>query len=250
MRAFISHLFSTALMCAVVFQGIAQDPSLARDFDKLSAKERAQIAREEQEAASKDLAYQAVMEDAERLFREKAYEGSMAKFQEARVLRPYNVYPKVKIQDLEVLIAKRDAAAAEKERAAMTDPPEPMIVPQPQAAVQPVRAVVPETNGRDPVKVVPVATEVVVPEPPVAEHRPLEEKPVTVRVMPVEQELELVEGEEVYKEGRSVVVERRILLDGRIVVFRKVTHPWGAIDHFRDGSPIPARTYNEVMTGR
>lgn len=250
MRLFISHLFSTALMCALVFPGVAQDPSLARDFDKLSAKERARIAKEEQEAATKDLAYQAVMEDAERLFREKAYEGSMAKFQEARVLRPYNVYPKVKIQDLEVLIAKRDAEAAEMERAAAKDPPEPQVLPAPKPATHPVPVMVPEAKEPSPVKPAPAANVAVVAEPPAVQHRTLEEKPVNVRVIPVEQELELEEGEEVYKEGRSVVVERRVLLDGRIVVFRKVTHPWGAIDHFRDGSPIPARTYNEVMTGR
>ena len=238
------------MVCALAFAGVAQDPSLTRDFEKLSAKERARIAKEEQEAAAKDVAYQAVMEEAESLFREKAYEGSVAKFQEARVLRPYNVYPKVKIQDLEVLIAKRDAEAAKVKPPVAQELPEPNVVPTQSPVAHPLPVVVPVVKVPTPIKPTPIAPVVVVDTDLVVEQEPKEEKPVIVRALPVDPGPELQEGEEVYKEGRSVVVERRILLDGRIVVFRKVTHPWGAVDHFRDGSPIPARTYDEVMADR
>ncbi len=47
----------------------AQEEGLARDFEKLSAKERARIAKEEQEAAAADGAFQALMAQAEDLFR-------------------------------------------------------------------------------------------------------------------------------------------------------------------------------------
>ncbi len=61
---------------------------------------------------------------------------------------------------------------------------------------------------------------------------------------------QLDEGERVYKEGRSVVVEQRIKEDGRLVVYRKVSHPWGQIDHFRDGIAVTGRVYEKALEGR
>ena len=102
-------LFMLALLVGLF--SMAQPDGLARDFEKLSAKERARIAKQEQDAAGKDPEYQAVMEAAVALVQGGQYEASMEKFKEARTMRPYNVYPKVKIQDLEALIARRDAEA-------------------------------------------------------------------------------------------------------------------------------------------
>jgi len=233
------------------------DDGLARDFQKLSAKERARIAKEEQEAAKNDVAYQTVMVEAELHFRELRFEESMAKFKEARVLRPYNVYPKVKIKDLEVLIAKRDAEEAEKQveqipKARSTiqiDPIEVEHAPgskgQVEGSTDPVS--VPSTLPKAPESRVPLS------------HGPVPHPSVQHgKAAPVQQHKEQVaeplppetEGERVYKEGRSVVVEVRLAQNGRLVVYRKVTHPWGGIDHFRDGTSIPDHVYNEAMEGR
>jgi hypothetical protein len=238
----IHRILPVLLAAAMALSGVAQDEGLTRDFEKLSAKERARIAKEEQEAATKDVAYQAVMADAEDLFRRQEFEASMAKFKEARAMRPYNVYPKVKIQDLEALIAKRDAQLAID---ANKEGPEMVVVPPEDVPLKPEPR--PVVQSEAPVhKPLPAPVHVPVTIP---EKGPIQKAPVVPAVRS-ETEVPLEEGERVYKEGRSIVVERHVELDGRIVVFRKVSHPWGAVDHFRDGSPIPARAYDDVMVGR
>jgi len=250
-----------AVLATVLVMGLcahAQDEdNLARDFQKLNAKERARIAKEEQEAAQNDAAYQSVMGDAELHFRELRFEESMAKFKEARALRPYNVYPKVKIKDLEVLIAKRDAEEAEKQ---VEQPPNPSSTVQlepigtgnPAVSSDPTEVVsdpapVPLIVPKVPERAV-FSSQETVPDPPVQHRTPA---PFHVQKQPVADPLPPeAEGEKVYKEGRSVVVEVRLARNGRLVVYRKVTHPWGGIDHFRDGTSIPGHVYNEAMSGR
>lgn len=260
------QLFVIALLLA--FPAVAQEEGLARDFEKLSAKERARIAKEEQAGALADAAYQTVMAQAEDLFRKLQYEASMEKFKEARSMRPYNVYPKVKIQDLQALIAKRDAENAAAQPAPGPTPAAevstsalPPILPNdPGPEANTVSAPVVESRlligGPDPKPGSPVVT----PVKAVAKEEPLKvpsaaavTKPgvdaprreqIAVPASPLQ------EGERVYKEGRSVVVERTVAQEGRIVVFRKVSHPWGEVNYFRDGIAVPARAYGQGLTGR
>ena len=192
----------------------------------------------------------------------------MEKFKEARTMRPYNVYPKVKIQDLPALIAKRDAenAAAQPapgptQAAEVSTSALPPILPNdPGPEANTVSAPVVESRlligSPEPKPTVPVAS----PGKPVVKEAPLKapsaaasNKPVVdaPRKQPqVVPGSPLQEGERVYKEGRSVVVERTVAQDGRIVVFRKVSHPWGEVNYFRDGIAVPARAYDQGMTGR
>ena len=81
------------------------------------------------------------MKQADAAFRAGRYEDALAAFHEARSIRPYNVYPKVKIQDLQALIKKQD-----EERVGQTpvvpppaDPPGPAVVatPSPQETPEP-----------------------------------------------------------------------------------------------------------------
>lgn len=277
MRALRNLLFraTTTVVCvfAVLLGHGQRDESLARDFEKMSAKERAKVAKEEQEGAAKDVAYQAVMAEAEKLFQQQAYEASMEKFKEARNMRPYNVYPKVKIQDLEALIARRDATKAAAEPTPVVEEPIATPIPLPVKAVdpvgeeEPVKVEEPPVESSKPVaKEVPAAGRLVLgsPERPVVERvreepvqqrtsppvrTVVEEKPVPRmerRVIPQEPGPVLEEGERIYKEGRSVVLERRLAVEGRIVVFRKVSHPWGEVHHFRDGIAITDREFEEA----
>jgi hypothetical protein len=249
------------MLVASVVHG-QREGSLAGDFEKMSAKERAKVAKAEQEGAAKDEAYQAVMADAEKLFRTQEYEASMAKFKEARTMRPYNVYPKVKIQDLEALIARRDAANAAAapapvEAAPVATPPAPTTkAEEPVNAVEPPKPapVEPVPTGRlvlggaekpvvDRVREEPVPQRARTPAPPAVEPKPTPGAPR--RVVPTPPEPVLDEGERIYKEGRSVVLERRVAVEGRIVIFRKVSHPWGEVHHFRDGIAITDREFEE-----
>lgn len=268
----MKSLFNLTLRIATVLMGLLvgsmghaqRDGSLAGDFEKMSAKERAKVAKEEQEGAAKDVAYQAVMAEAEKLFQGQQYEASMEKFKEARTMRPYNVYPKVKIQDLEALIAKRDAAKAAAEPPAVVEEPIATPIPPPTKVEGPVK----DAEPPKPAHVEPVPAGRLVlgsTEKPVAERvreepvpqrtstppvrAAVEERPaprVERRVIPPKPAPQLDEGERIYKEGRSVVLERRVAVEGRIVVFRKVSHPWGETHHFRDGIAITDREFEEA----
>lgn len=227
---------------------VAQPDQLTDEFSKLSPKERARIAKEEDANAAADAPFQALMAKAEELFRAKDFDGAMAVFKEARTLRPYNVYPKVKIEDLRVLIAKRDAEQASQ--APPPPPPEPVIVqgsPDPapvkveaeptptRVEPEPLRAPAPVKHSEPTHRPTPVVTKPTEkPVERVAQHDPEPESP-------------LEEGERVYREGRSIVVETAASEDGRIIIYKKVSHPWGEEHFFREGLTISERAYKAAL---
>ena len=55
-----------------------------------------------------------VMQRAERAFQEGRYEEAIKGYEEARSMRPYNVYPKVKIEDLRALLARQTHQAGHR----------------------------------------------------------------------------------------------------------------------------------------
>ncbi len=239
------------LTLCTIFCMAQVDAGLTEEFSKLSAKERARIAKQEQEEAAKDPKYQAVMAQAEDLFKQRQYYAALARFTEARGIRPYNVYPKVKIQDLQALIAKRDSEqAARPDTSSSVITSAPVLVP----VIEPVEVIVevPEPV----VEPVPVPKEE--PRPP---SRPVVEKPKvvapprdTVRVAPapVEAAPKMPDGttERTYQEGRAIVLERQVVTNGKTVIFKKVTHPRGEPVYFKDGIAIPARVWNEAFRDR
>ena len=68
-------IFASALIISSSYG--QSDTSLTKEFADLSAKERNRIAKKEQSEAENDVAYQAVMNTAEALFREKRFEESL-----------------------------------------------------------------------------------------------------------------------------------------------------------------------------
>ena len=50
-----------------------------------------------------------------------------------------------------------------------------------------------------------------------------------------------------FVEGRAVVLERRVVKEGVEAVYRKVTHPWGQVVHFRDGIAISEREWEAAF---
>lgn len=221
------------------------EQSLTDEFAKLSAKERARIAKEELEESARDTHYQALMEEAEALFRTKDFEGSLEKYKEARELRPYNVYPKVKIQDLQALLKRM-----EEEAKATPEEPEERPAPRVEAPVVKSSPTVPEAIVEQPA----AEPQRQVIRPAETPQRPRDPE-VKVAVVPPstgpKPEADPVEaGERLYREGRATVLERRVLEDGKPIVWRKVTHPWGEVVHFRDGQAIPARTWTDRFGGQ
>lgn len=241
------------------------DSSLTPEFAGMSAKERSRLARKEAEEAGQDAAFQAVMRDAEALFTAQRYDEALARFEEARRLRPLNVYPKVKIQDLQALIAKRNA-----ERRAVVDttlpipsPPNEVKPAEPRPTPSPAPQVKEPAPMPQPVPAPPLPRDSVVPPPSSKEEAPRPQpRPVQPPLPPgmsVPSPASSTETpapvkpdglqERTYKEGNAVVLERRVVKEGRETIYRRVNHPWGAVVYFEDGLAIPARRWVEVFGG-
>lgn len=223
--------------------------SLTPEFAGMSSKERARVAKLEQEDAAKDAAFQAVMAEAEALFQGQRFEDALAKFQQARSMRPLNVFPKVKIQDLQALIAKREEERAMAEKQLTQVEPKVETLPENVSQVsQPAPEPVLEHDAPPP------ATELTEPvvertEPfRAAKPRPMVQMPQpSVQDQPPAEPLTDGIQERTFVEGRAVVLERRIVRDGIALVYRKVTHPWGQVVHFRDGIAISEREWAEAF---
>lgn len=234
------------------------DSSLTDEFGKLSAKERARIAKKEQEESVNDTVFQDVMTQAEGLFQEQRYDEALERFKEARRLRPLNVYPKVKIQDLQALIAKREEAArkAKPEEAVPPELMPPMEGPRTMVeAIEQTKSAPMTIEKAEVIEQVGIAE----PEPSQTLKTPVREpasraNPPTIREPRSEQvspKPDPVDGmhERSFLEGRAVVLERRVVKEGKETIYRKVTHPWGQVVHFRDEQAISDREWKETFGG-
>ena len=205
-----------------------RDSSLTREFARMSARERARVASEESAAAQQDAVFQAHMRAGEEHFQEGRYNEALTSYRQARTLRPLNVYPKVKIQDLEALIARQ---------AEVPKPPpdtvEEVAAPPPPNTPPPAPPVDPSTTA------------------PASAPRPaLEKKPLQPPVRAAAQAPAPTEGVRTFREGRALVEERTVLEGERLVVWRKVVHPWGEVVHFRDNEAVPAHMWQDRFSGR
>lgn len=242
-RSPIAQLLRLLVASLVLFLATptkAQPPaeSLTDDFPGLTAKERSRIANKESEEAKADAEYQAVMSEAERFFQDQQFEQALSEFRKARTLRPYNVYPKVKIKDLEAMLGKFVAAPA----------PVPLRVEQPG----PIGT---EANATsEPEKVISKAEE-----PSLAVQRVREKRSATVEKVASAEEPAVptrqIEGSSLpapegvtelrYKEANAFVIERRVLEEQRPVVYKRVQNAFGQVYYFRDSTGIGARAWKE-----
>jgi hypothetical protein len=244
-RRFLAGHVRTGLVILTLLCGgpraWAQDTtrSLTQDFPKLSAKERARIAAREAEESKQDQAYQELMRSGEKAFQEGHYEEAMHLFEQARTKRPYNVYPKVKIEDLKALMARQSAGPDEP---ASSD-----------AQGGPMK-----TAGEGSTGLLPTRTAGLVPVEPGAQQQTvtsLAEQPAVERGGDVAHavmheatptySLKKAEGviERRYKDGRAFVIERVVTVDGRTVVYKRVYHPFGQVFFFEDGLSVDERVW-------
>ena len=274
-----SRSFLIALSCAISLAGWCQERAdAAGSFAHLSAKERTRLAKEEEREAATDDVYIELMAGAERLFKEQRFDEAMVSFEEARQRRPLNVYPKVKIDDLRVLISKRDAALQGTGTAVDTTIG-PMSVPSPLEAPEgsATGGVAAVLGAPRPLPVQPTSIGTVEGEPssnekpstrPVAIHvgqtahngaprakvatKPISEAPNSVVERPGSVQRSLSDGveEERFKEGQALVLQRTCRSGQLVQVFRKVDHPWGKTFYFLDGLPVQERVWTDRFGDR
>lgn len=227
------YVLFPAILLAFASSGQGDRGSLTDQFPNMSAKERSRIAEREQSEASKDQAYQELMRRADEAFRAARYEEALKGYEEARSVRPYNVYPKVKIEDIRALLAKRAAAEPSTQVDTATTPtPTPISPPTPPAdpPVEVVRMVPPPASA------------------PAPEAEPAPEPVPAVVAPPAQRSLPLAPAagviERRYKEGNAHVIERVVTVEGRTVIYKRVFHAWGQVFYFEDGKPVDERVWN------
>ena len=229
-----------ALCCLPAF-GHAQNDrgSLTEDFPDLSAKERARIASKEKDDAAKDGAYQALMLEGERDFQEGRYEEALATYEKARAMRPYNVYPKVKIEDLRAILKKQ--AARPDSAVAATPPPVPAFerpVPVPPAAIEVSDTAKLAVRKEEPKPIVVPPVE----EPPAKENAAA---PVVKSLPAPSRKRDTGVIERRYREGHAYVIERAVEVDGRVVIYKRVFHNYGQVFYFEDGLSVDERVWKQ-----
>jgi hypothetical protein len=234
-----SALAGVAFAVALYGQAQGDKGSLTEQFPNMTAKERSRIAAKENEEAQKDATYQDVMQRAERSFQEGRYEEAIKQYEEARAMRPYNVYPKVKIEDLRALLARQ---AAKEDTTAMVEEhpvdPDPVVPAKVAVAVQ--------TPAPEPVK----EPDPVVDEKPEPLTEPVLEKsaPPTVPNAPVKPAEGVIEQR--YREGHAFVIERAVTIEGRLVKYKRVYHPYGQTFYFEDGLAVDERVWKARFPDR
>ena len=85
-------------------------------FSSLSAKERVKIAEQEELLSETDTEYQTIMKDGHELFKQGQYLQAVHKYEIAKDKRPFNVYPKIIITDIELNMKDMLKILREQER--------------------------------------------------------------------------------------------------------------------------------------
>lgn len=225
-------LLAGFLVSACLPAAAQRDESLTKEFANLSAKERSKLAKQEEADAANDEEYQDLMARAEKDFASGRFDEARTLFQQARERRPLNVYPKVKLEDLEALVAKRAAEEAANAGPVVVSGQTPIVpdtVKAPivlQTTANTASSPPPPQKNKPETKTAPVRTE----------HRAA---PTDVPSPPLQ------EGEREYMQGNAKVLEIAVTEGKRTVVYKKVKHPWGQLYYFRDGESVGERVWRE-----
>ncbi|HKK39820.1 MAG TPA: hypothetical protein VJ949_10410 [Cryomorphaceae bacterium] len=226
------------------------------DLDKMSTKERIRIAETEKIEAATDAQFQQYMSKGHDLFSERHYLKAIRSYEKAAEARPYNVYPKVKIADIE--LSMKDTLeilrAAEKEEI-KKEKPKPEL-PETAETEEKLPETPKETmdrldkweekerekleNRRENEK---TEKEQAQPTPP---------KSGDVQTMSIEDyRIELAETfprgitESVSEQGNKVITTRVVVHDGKGDEYKKVVHNWGGVFFFKNGDAVTERVWNQ-----
>lgn len=251
--------FITILLFVISFTFYGQD-----DWSKLSAKQKIKIAKKEQKAAKKDPEYLKLMDDALLLFQAGKYDEAITKYQAAHDRRPDNVYPVVMLEDIEVALNLPEENKTEEiveditpevevktEKIVEETEPEAIEVTSDIEINEEITDIKVETQQDD------VVTETIEPEIivlPIEAEKPTEvPKPTpnaeqtTTRVQVQKEYLNDGIYKDSFKEGNADVEQVMIVDKGVETVYRKVSHPWGAIYYFKGEDSISEKEWKDLL---
>ena len=229
------------------------------EFAELSTKERISIAEEEKAQAKNDEVFQRLMNEGHVLFENKHYLKAIRKYEKAQNQRPYNVYPKVIITDIELSMKdtleilrqaekniipeperKPEAKELEKEKDSKQD--------QTETEEERLKRLEEwERQERERLKAE-------------REKREQEEKEET-KVTAVSGDVEELSLEDFKKdlaekypsgltettteEGNKTIITRVVVSEGKGNEYKKVIHNWGGVFYFKNGTAVPERVWKQ-----
>ena len=268
----IAILFSLQFIFIIGVIAQSDDLSLTEEFPSLSAKQRARIAKKEAKEAESDFVFQGLMQDADSLFQQGEHNASLSVYKSARERRPYNVHPKVKIQDLQDLI---DQEAQMNGELANDQAETPIVISDLNSTPTQIHTI-PEEQNSSKLETPPLekkSTAVLVTKSGV--DQPIAPKPVllksdnkgtlekkivkkdpdpvkTILSEPSVFDIPIAEDgvdKEIYREGNAVITQLTVVRNGRTDIYKKVYHQWGYVFYFKNGSAITERMWaDETLT--
>jgi len=232
------------------------------DFKKLSAQERSAIAEREMLEAARDFDFLRLMDEGYALFVQKHYLKAIRKYEVARDLRPYNVYPKVIITDIELSMKDTLQMLREKETEAERTADRFERKPPPELPNREKEMKEFDEREKERLKNVDkweqnqrrqVADQVALKKD--EDDKKLTLQPLTGQDVPVasiedlQKELGKLYSEGItqrsYDEGNRKITEHIVVKNGLGNEYKRVEHAWGGKFYFKNGSSISERVWQE-----
>jgi hypothetical protein len=222
------------------------------DFAELSAKDRIKIAEQEEVNARADASFQRTMQAGHELFKQRHYLKAIHQYDAAQEMRPYNVYPKVIIADIELsmkdtLAVLRKAEQMEMKREKTSEQVADQKEPIPEAETEEERQKRQEEwEQKEREKLATARTR----QKAAKEERPTAAVDGDVRVISTEEFREELAGqyptgitEEITSEGNKTITKRIKVADGKGDEYKRVVHGWGGVFYFKNGDAVTERCW-------
>lgn len=235
--------------------------SFAQDeFSELSSKKRISIAEKEEKEAVKDQEFQTLMQTGHEYFKGKHYLKAIHSYEAAQGKRPYNVYPKVIISDIELsmkdtLATLRAAEKAEEQSRKLKKAEKPEKIDEPKEEKPDTQVESEKDRMKKQQEWEKKQRERLERE---REQKKEEEKakPAEVKmagdvaVLSTEDfQKELGEQfpngttEEMYTEGNKTITKRIVVTNNLGNEYKKVVHNWGGVFYFKNGDAVTERVW-------
>lgn len=221
------------------------------DFSKLNSRQRIAIAEREQVEAATDMDFQNRMAEAHDLFRKKHYLKAIREYEKAQEQRPNNVYPKVKIADIELSMKDTLELLRAKEQEEMQkdlsdrkseDKSEPARIDETrEERLQ--RMDDWERKEREKREADRKRREAK------SEAEVLREDGDVKKLSLEEYQKELAKKypsgitEDRYEEGNKQIVRRIVVRDGKGNEYKRVEHSWGGVFYFKNADAVTERVW-------
>ncbi|NEN22501.1 hypothetical protein G3O08_03160 [Cryomorpha ignava] len=252
MTRFISLISTILLFASTAMYG--QDK-----FAELSSKERITIAENEEKEASNDEKFQSLMQDGHLFFKDKHYLKAVHSYEQAQERRPYNVYPKVIIADIELsmkdtLQTLRAAEKAETQKEKLEKSEKPAEVKDEQKPENPKPES--EKERREKQEKWEDQERAKLERQRELDKKRENEKPAETQMTGDVEKLSTEDfkkdlgqkypdgiTEEMTTEGNKTIIKRIVVSNNVGNEYKKVVHGWGGVFYFKNGEAVTDRVW-------